>query len=315
LSVSPSSPEFVEVEPNLIWRALSSCILSCTLSSSPDHRHHRADLATGKTEVLAGGRDFYAAPRLSPDGSRLAWVTWDHPNMPWDDTEVWVADVGADGKLSGERKVRPTPALSSRRPENAMMLSCEVRALRAGQKSGIRARVKLWLGPFRVEFLIGLGTFYQLIIQSLNHFHWYTLYLALLYDSNCMTRITKSMSAWLLAGPQQAYDMPHGRQLDFYPETNNNAFCLLFRRDSHTSDFPSDLLLSKHRHAGRRRGRRVGGAAAVGRQPALLRQRPHRLLEHLHRDGRREGVPFSLKAGNKINEVEHPHSGHHIDIS
>ena len=65
-----------------------------------------ADLATGKTEVLAGGRDFYAAPRLSADGSRLAWITWDHPNMPWDDTDIWVADIGADGKLSGERKVR-----------------------------------------------------------------------------------------------------------------------------------------------------------------------------------------------------------------
>ena len=70
------------------------------------HHESRADLATGTAEVLAGGRDFYASPRLSADGSRLAWVTWDHPNMPWDDTEIWVADVGADGKLSGQRKVR-----------------------------------------------------------------------------------------------------------------------------------------------------------------------------------------------------------------
>ena len=43
--------------------------------------------------VLVSGRDFVAAPRLSPDGTRLAWIAWDHPNMPWDDTELWVADV------------------------------------------------------------------------------------------------------------------------------------------------------------------------------------------------------------------------------
>lgn len=55
--------------------------------------------------VLAGGRDFFAAPRLSADGSRLAWVCWDHPSMPWDDTELWVADVAADGKLENQRKV------------------------------------------------------------------------------------------------------------------------------------------------------------------------------------------------------------------
>ena len=43
-------------------------------------------LAGGQPVELATGRDFFAAPRPSPDGSRLAWLTWDHPNMPWDGT-------------------------------------------------------------------------------------------------------------------------------------------------------------------------------------------------------------------------------------
>lgn len=43
--------------------------------------------------VLASGRDFVASPRPSPDGRRLAWVTWDHPNMSWDGSELWVADL------------------------------------------------------------------------------------------------------------------------------------------------------------------------------------------------------------------------------
>jgi dipeptidyl aminopeptidase/acylaminoacyl peptidase len=59
---------------------------------------------------LVGGRDFFAAPRPSPDGTRLAWLTWDHPNMSWDGCELWVADLaGADGGgppvLSGHRRV------------------------------------------------------------------------------------------------------------------------------------------------------------------------------------------------------------------
>ena len=36
---------------------------------------------------------------------QLAWVCYDHPNMPWDDTELWVADVGEAGELSSQRKV------------------------------------------------------------------------------------------------------------------------------------------------------------------------------------------------------------------
>lgn len=43
--------------------------------------------------VLASGSDFVAAPRINPTGDRLAWLSWDHPHMPWDGTELWVADL------------------------------------------------------------------------------------------------------------------------------------------------------------------------------------------------------------------------------
>lgn len=55
--------------------------------------------------VLASGNDFYSSPRLSADGSRIAWLTWNHPNMPWDGTELWVGEFGDDGTLARNRLV------------------------------------------------------------------------------------------------------------------------------------------------------------------------------------------------------------------
>ncbi len=59
----------------------------------------------GAQTELAAGFDFYMAPRLSPDGAQLAWFCWNHPLMPWNGTELWLADVAADGSLQRPRKV------------------------------------------------------------------------------------------------------------------------------------------------------------------------------------------------------------------
>jgi dipeptidyl aminopeptidase/acylaminoacyl peptidase len=61
--------------------------------------------ATRSQRVLQSGRDFYAAPRLSPDGRRLAWLEWGHPNMPWTGCELWVAEFANDGSLGAKRLV------------------------------------------------------------------------------------------------------------------------------------------------------------------------------------------------------------------
>ena len=70
----------------------------------------------GDGKILAQGNDFYASPTVHPDATRLAWVAWDHPNMPWDGTELWVADLERDGSLRDPRKVAGGPTESILQP-------------------------------------------------------------------------------------------------------------------------------------------------------------------------------------------------------
>ena len=76
------------------------------------------DLAAGGAgRVLAGGHDFFSSPRLAPDGARLAWLSWDHPHMPWSGSELWVGEFGSDGLPANPRRIAGGPRESIFQPE------------------------------------------------------------------------------------------------------------------------------------------------------------------------------------------------------
>lgn len=74
-------------------------------------------LATGVTQVIASGQDFYASPRLSPDGQQLAWISWNHPHLPWDAAELWLADFTNEGLLQTPTKIAGGIDCSVMQPE------------------------------------------------------------------------------------------------------------------------------------------------------------------------------------------------------
>jgi len=71
----------------------------------------------GSTTILISGNNFYSSPQISPDGSRLAWLTWNHPNMPWDGCELWVGNISDDGSIANRRLVAGGPNESIFQPE------------------------------------------------------------------------------------------------------------------------------------------------------------------------------------------------------
>jgi dipeptidyl aminopeptidase/acylaminoacyl peptidase len=82
------------------------------ISVREDHRDNEREavntlvaipLGGGEAQVLISGKDFYSSPRISPNGSRLAWLAWNHPNMPWDGCELWTGDIDVDGSITNQQ--------------------------------------------------------------------------------------------------------------------------------------------------------------------------------------------------------------------
>ncbi|MGA9531825.1 MAG: S9 family peptidase [Anaerolineales bacterium] len=67
--------------------------------------------------VIASGHDFYSNPRFNREGDRLCWLTWDHPNMPWDGSELWLAAVEDGNRLGQPLHIAGSDAISLFQPE------------------------------------------------------------------------------------------------------------------------------------------------------------------------------------------------------
>uniref|UniRef100_A0AAU2UZ96 Prolyl oligopeptidase family serine peptidase n=1 Tax=Streptomyces sp. NBC_00003 TaxID=2903608 RepID=A0AAU2UZ96_9ACTN len=85
--------EFTGEGPTDVRRVIAAVPLD---GSAAEHRGAVRELSDGRHRFVTG-------PRLSPDGRRAAWIGWDHPRMPWDGTELILADVGEDGSLRRAR--------------------------------------------------------------------------------------------------------------------------------------------------------------------------------------------------------------------
>lgn len=118
LGSKSSTPEALTPETNAELRFADlhfDALHQRLLAVCEDHRHiettknteARTSLITislaadtlGTMQTLASGSDFYSNPRMSPDGKHLCWISWMHPNMPWDDTCLEIASLDANGNI------------------------------------------------------------------------------------------------------------------------------------------------------------------------------------------------------------------------
>lgn len=100
-------------------------------NTEPENKIVTIDLNTGEVKTIISGADFYSSPRISPNNSQLAWLSWHHPNMPWDSTELYLADINPDGTLTnielvagGKNESVCQPEFS---PNGTLYFSCDRR--------------------------------------------------------------------------------------------------------------------------------------------------------------------------------------------
>jgi dipeptidyl aminopeptidase/acylaminoacyl peptidase len=90
-----------------------------TVEGDPVNSVVAVDLGHGGDpgRILSRGHDFYASPRLSPDGRWLSWLAWDRPNMPWNGTLLYLAEIAENGALGEPQLIAGGPTESIFQPE------------------------------------------------------------------------------------------------------------------------------------------------------------------------------------------------------
>ncbi len=86
-------------------------------SHEPENCIAKINLSTGQVEKILTGYDFYSSPALSNDGKRLAYFCWNHPQMPWDGNELWVADLDENGEVLNRTLITGGKRESTFQPE------------------------------------------------------------------------------------------------------------------------------------------------------------------------------------------------------
>ena len=108
LTATPSRPSDWRFADGIIDRRRNQWIgvrEDHTVKGAPVNAIVAVDLAHPGEEpgrLLVGGHDFFSSPRLSPDGRQLAWLAWDHPNMPWNGTTLYLAELDEAGAVASE---------------------------------------------------------------------------------------------------------------------------------------------------------------------------------------------------------------------
>jgi dipeptidyl aminopeptidase/acylaminoacyl peptidase len=115
-ALTPEGYRYADLEPDATGARLYCVREDHTTGGEPRNAIVALDTAGGDAgTVLFGDSDFVAYPRLSPDGRHLAWIAWNHPDMPWDATTLYVAEL-AGGGLSGVRAIAGGPRNSVLEP-------------------------------------------------------------------------------------------------------------------------------------------------------------------------------------------------------
>lgn len=81
------------------------CVAEAHSPSSPQPENFIIAISLDKGEIttLIKGANFYSSPRISPDGSQLAWLEWNHPHMPWDSTRLCLGEINRQGGVENIR--------------------------------------------------------------------------------------------------------------------------------------------------------------------------------------------------------------------